>query len=66
MIKPFFGAIIGFVIGLLIGWIIHTFVMDQAVIEEFQRITNTNVILIIGVIGLVAGLIICYIFKEED
>ena len=65
MIKPCFGAIIGGVVGLLIGWIIHAFVMDQAAIEEFQRITNTSVILVAGVIGFVVGLIITYIFKKE-
>ena len=65
MVKPFFGAIIGFVVGLLIGWIIYTFVMDQAAIEEFQRITNTTVIVVAGVIGFVIGLIISYITKKE-
>lgn len=65
MVKPCFGAIIGGVVGLLIGWIIYTFVMDQAAIEEFQRITNTSVILVAGVIGFVFGLIITYVTKKE-
>ena len=65
MVKPCFGAIIGGVVGLLIGWIIYTFVMDQAAIEDFQRITNTTVIVVAGVIGFVIGLIISYITKKE-
>ncbi len=65
MVKPCFGAIIGGVVGLLIGWIIYTFVMDQAAIEEFQRITNTTVIVVAGVIGFVIGLIISYVTKKE-
>ncbi|MEE9377893.1 MAG: hypothetical protein V3V33_07635 [Candidatus Lokiarchaeia archaeon] len=64
MVKPCFGAIIGGFLGLVIGWIIYTFVMDQAAIEEFQRITNTSVILIAGSIGLVSGFIITYVTKK--
>ncbi len=65
MVKPFFGAIIGFVVGLLIGWIIYTFVMDQAAIQEFQRITNTSVILVVGILGILSGLIITFVTKKE-
>ena len=65
MIKPCFGAIIGGVVGLLIGWIIQTFVLDLATIEEIERITNIPFYLIIGIIGFVAGSIISFIFKEE-
>ena len=65
MVKPFFGAIIGGVVGLLIGWIIYTFVMDQAAIEEFQRITSIPIIVIAGAIGFVIGFIITYVTKED-
>jgi len=65
MVKTCFGACIGFVGGLLIGWIITSFVMDPGTIVEFQNMSNISIILIAGIIGLFVGLAICYITKKD-
>ena len=65
MVKPLFGGIIGLFVGILIGCIINAFLIDQAVIEQIERISDTSFILLIGFAGFVAGLIISYIFKKE-
>jgi uncharacterized membrane-anchored protein YhcB (DUF1043 family) len=65
MVKPCFGACIGFVGGLFIGWIIQTFVMEAAAIDELLGGTHMSIILIGGVVGLIIGLIITYITQRE-
>ena len=63
--RSFYGACIGFIGGLLIGWILESFIMNQSAINEFQNLTHTSIILVLGIVGLVIGFIIMYVTKGE-
>ncbi len=65
MVKPCYGACVGFVGGLFIGWIVITFALDPDLVTEFQGFGNTPLILIAGVIGLFVGLVITYVTQKE-
>ena len=66
MARSFYGACIGFIGGLVIGWIIESFVMDQSAINEFYSITNTSIVIVLGIVGLVAGFFIMYVTNSKD
>lgn len=66
MIKPCFGACIGFVGGLIIGWVLVSFILDPDFIMEFQDTSSISIILIAGVVGLVIGLGITYVTKKDE
>ena len=67
MARSFYGACIGFIGGLLIGWIIDSFIMDQAARQEFLSITNNvSIVIILGIVGLVVGFFIMYITSNKE
>ncbi|MFX1570495.1 MAG: hypothetical protein ACFFCV_19325 [Promethearchaeota archaeon] len=67
MARSFYGACIGFIGGLLIGWIIESFIMDAADKIEFLRITNNiSIVIILGIAGLVIGFIIMYVTSDKE
>ena len=67
MARSFYGACIGFIGGLLIGWIIESFIMDQAARNEFLSFTNNiSIVIILGIVGLVVGFVIMYITDSGD
>ena len=67
MAKSFYGACIGFIGGLLIGWIIDSFIMDEAARNDFLNLTNNiSIVIILGIVGLVVGFIITYITDSGD
>ncbi len=66
MARSFYGACIGFFIGLLIGWIIESFVMDQAARNEFLSITSMSIVVVLGFVGLVVGFFIMYVTNREE
>jgi uncharacterized membrane-anchored protein YhcB (DUF1043 family) len=66
MVKPCFGACIGFVGGLFIGWIIQTFVIDPSAIDGIFGGANMSIILIAGVVGLIIGVAITYVTQKDE
>ena len=66
MARSFYGACIGFIVGLTIGWIIESFIMDQAARNEFLSITNNiSIVIVLGIVGLVVGFFIMYVTNKE-
>ncbi|MFX1239802.1 MAG: hypothetical protein ACFFA7_00985 [Promethearchaeota archaeon] len=66
MIKSCYGACIGLIGGLIIGWIVITFVLDPEYLAEFQDVSSISITLIAGLIGLFIGFTICYVAKQRD
>lgn len=66
MIKPCYGACIGFIGGLVVGWIVITFVLDPEYLAEFQDVSSISINLIAGLIGLFIGFMICYVVQQRE
>jgi multisubunit Na+/H+ antiporter MnhB subunit len=66
MIKPCYGACIGLIGGLVVGWIVITFVLDPDYLAEFQDVSSISINLIAGLIGLFIGFAICYVVKQRE
>lgn len=66
MARSFYGACIGFIGGLLLGWILESFVLDQAAINDFRSVTNTSLVIVLGIAGLAIGFFIMYVTNSKE
>ena len=66
MARSFYGACIGFIGGLLLGWILESFVLDQAAIDDFRSVTNTSLVIVLGIAGLAIGFFIMYVTNPKE
>ena len=66
MARSFYGACIGFIGGLLLGWILESFVLDQAAIDDFRSVTNTSLVIVLGIAVLAIGFFIMYVTNSKE